>query len=127
MPFNPMWLVLGFILLVLLLFFANLLAHVSLWIRARMSGVPVSFLELVFMSVRKVNPRTVVDALILARQSGIEISSAEMQRAYMQGVDLEKVTLAKIEAERQGRPIDFEEFVEAELGNRLQERLQGEG
>ena len=41
----------------------------------------------------------------------------------MQGVDLEKVTLAWVKAIKEGMDISFQELVEADLEERLAEKL----
>jgi hypothetical protein len=47
-----------------------------------------------------------------------------MEKAYLQGVNLEKVTLALIEAKKQGVEITFDELVDAERHDRLAEKLR---
>jgi uncharacterized protein YqfA (UPF0365 family) len=59
----------------------------------------------------------------MAKQAGVSISCREMESAYLQGVDLEKVTLAMIHAKREGKELPFRELVEAELEDRLAEKL----
>jgi uncharacterized protein YqfA (UPF0365 family) len=93
------------------------------WIRAFTSGVPLSVLQIIGMRLRKTDVQAVVRALIMANQAGVPVPSADMERAYLQGVDLEKVTLAFIQAKKKGMEITFQELVEAELDNRLQEKL----
>jgi hypothetical protein len=46
-----------------------------------------------------------------------------MERAYLQGVDLEKVTLAYIRSKSENLGFTFEELVKAELDFRLREKL----
>ena len=46
-----------------------------------------------------------------------------MEKAWVQGVDLEKVTLAIIQANRENMGITFQELVDAELENRLADML----
>ena len=76
-------------------------------------------IELVGMKLRQTNVSAVVRALIVAKQSGVTISPADMEAAWIQGVDLEKVTLAMIEAERQKMDLTFQDLVDAELHDRL--------
>jgi hypothetical protein len=46
-----------------------------------------------------------------------------MERAYLQGVDVEKATLAFIQANRDGKKVIFQEIVEAAMEGRLKEKL----
>jgi uncharacterized protein YqfA (UPF0365 family) len=93
------------------------------WIRAYTSGVPLSVLQIIGMRLRKTDVQAVLGALVTATQAGAPVSCADMERAYLQGVDLEKVTLAFIQAKKQGKDIRFQELVEAEMQNRLREKL----
>ena len=54
--------------LVMLMLVAN---YGQLWFQAYWSKAPVTFLELLGMSLRKVNARTIVQAKIMATQAGL--------------------------------------------------------
>ncbi|MFH1921747.1 MAG: flotillin-like FloA family protein [Planctomycetota bacterium] len=95
----------------------------STWIQAYLSGVPIMILDLVGMKLRQTDVKAVVRALILAKQGGVAISCAEMERAWMQGVDLEKVVLAATKVNKDNMDLTFQALVEAELENRLAEVL----
>ena len=110
---------LAFVLIVLTVvvkFFAS-------WLQAFTAGVPISVLQIVGMRLRKVDERLVIRSLIMATQAGVPVPSIEMERAYLQGVDLEKITLALIHAHRAGKKVTLQQLVEADLENRLQEKL----
>ena len=106
--------------LLILLLFASTMAP---WLQAVLSGAPVSVFSIIGMRLRRIPVRTVLRFLIMARQAGVSISCLEMESAYLQGVDLEKVTLAMIHAEREGKDMQFRELVEADLEDRLTEKL----
>ncbi len=93
------------------------------WIQAYLSGTPVSMLSIIGMRLRRIPVKPVLHFLIMARQAGANISCNEMESAYLQGVDLEKVTLAMIHAQRKGKNMLFQEIVEADLEGRLAEKL----
>jgi len=67
--------------------------------------------------------RVVVRSLVMATQAGVPVTSTEMESAYLQGVHLEKITLAMIHAKREGIEVTFQDLVEADLENRLHEKL----
>ena len=95
----------------------------SPWLQAFLAGVPISLIQIVGMRLRKVDVRVVVKSLIMATQAGVAVPSIEMERAHLQGVDLEKITLALIHANREGKSITFQELVEADMEDRLHEKL----
>ena len=88
-----------------------------------MASAPISVFQIIGMRLRKTNVRVVVRSLIMATQAGVPVPSTEMESAYLQGVDLEKVTLALIHAHREGKTVTFRELVEADLEYRLHEKL----
>jgi len=110
-------------LLVALICFAVVMRFGGLWFQAYMSGVPLPLIELIGMSFRKVDIRAVVRTLIMATQAGVRLSRVDVERAYLQGVDIEKVTLAMIRAKKEGIEVTFQELVDADLENRLEEKL----
>lgn len=83
----------------------------------------MSVFSIIGMRLRRIPVGTVLRFLIMARHAGVDISCHEMESAYLQGVDLEKVTLAMIHAEREGKHMLFRELVEADLEDRLAEKL----
>jgi uncharacterized protein YqfA (UPF0365 family) len=96
-----------------------------LWLQAVLSGVPISVFQIIGMRLRKTNANVVVRNLIAAKQAGVSLSCVELERAYLQGCDVEKLTLAMIEANRRGMNVTFQEAVDAELHGRLQEKMKG--
>ncbi len=97
----------------------------SPWMQAFMAGVPLSVFDVLGMRMRKTDAKAVVRALIMAHQAGAPLASAEVEKAYLQGVDLEKIVLAYIRAKKDGMEITFRELVDADLDNRLKEKLEG--
>ena len=93
------------------------------WIRSLLFGIRVSLLMIVFMRIRRSDVNQIIDALVMALQSGVSIPVEKMERASVQQVDLQKVTLAMIESERRGLGREFDELVGAELSSRLAEKL----
>ena len=93
------------------------------WARSLLSGIRISLLMIVFMRIRRSDVNQIIDALVMALQSGVSIPVEKMERASVQQVDLQKVTLAMIESERRGLGLEFDELVEAELSSRLAEKL----
>ena len=72
----------GIVLFFIFLYFVP----INLWITAIFSGVKVGLFELVFMRIRKVPPRIVVDSLITATKAGLQLSSNDWKPITSQGV-----------------------------------------
>ena len=81
--------------------------------------------DILGMRFRGTDVKAVVQALVMARQAEAPLSSREVERAYLQGVDLEKIVLAFIRAKKDDMDLTFEQLVEADLDNRLKEKLDG--
>lgn len=113
----------GIFLLLALIAIFMLASMFAPWLQAFTAGVPLSIFQVVGMRLRRTDVRAVVRALVMATQAGVSVPCVEMERAYLQGVDLEKITLALIQANRGGKKVAFQELVEADLENRLQEEL----
>lgn len=94
------------------------------WLQGFLSGAPIPIFALIGMRLRRIDVSAVMRSLILAKQSGVELSHLDLQRAYLRGVDLEKITLAHIAAHKRRLGTSFEELVELELSDRLKDRLE---
>ena len=118
-------LVLSFCLLAPLLIALVFLAKIGApWLQAFTSGVPISIIEIVGMTFRKTDVKAVLRALVMASQAGTPLSRTEVERAYLQGVDLDKVTLAFIRARKENLGLTFKEITEADMADRLSEKLK---
>ncbi|MBN1815801.1 MAG: flotillin-like FloA family protein, partial [Sedimentisphaerales bacterium] len=71
--------------IIVVVFILMVLAYGSLWLQARLSGAPVSFMELIGMSLRKVNARTIVVSRITAVKAGMELSTEQLESHYLAG------------------------------------------
>ncbi|HUT93133.1 MAG TPA: flotillin-like FloA family protein [Thermoguttaceae bacterium] len=85
------------------------------WLVAHLSGVPIPLLRVLAMRLRRVDLGAVVRALVLARETGLDVSCADMEWAALQGVDPEKATRAMLERAREQPGIAFRDVVRAEL------------
>ncbi len=94
------------------------------WMRAYLSGAPVMVFDLIGMKLRRTDTKAVVSALIIAKQSDVTIPVAEMEKAWIQGANLEMVTLAMIQATKENLDITFQDLVDAQRDDRLEEMLQ---
>ncbi len=110
-------LVLGLVALMMLLLILN---YGQLWFQAYWSKAPVTFLELLGMSLRKVNARTIVQANIMATQAGIgrDVSVRRLEAHYLAGGDVPRVIRALIAAHRADLDLDFDRACAIDLAGR---------
>ena len=98
------------LLFCLLLFFIFLyFVPVNLWITALFSGVRVGLFDHVFMRIRKVPPRIVVDSLITATKAGLQISSNDLETHYLAGGNVPNVIRALISADKANISLTFKQ------------------
>ncbi len=90
----------------------------NLWITARFSGVKVGLLELVFMRIRKVPPRIVVDSLITATKAGLDVSSSDLETHYLAGGNVPSVIKALISADKANIRLTFKQATAIDLAGR---------
>ena len=110
-------LILGLFALSLLLLVFN---YGQLWFQAFWSKSRVTFLELLGMSLRKVNARTIVQAKIMATQAGIgrDVSVRRLEAHYLAGGDVPRVIRALIAAHRADLDLDFDRACAIDLAGR---------
>jgi uncharacterized protein YqfA (UPF0365 family) len=103
---------------------AVVLIYGRLWIESYSCGAQVSMRDLVVMSLRGVNPRTIVTAKIMGKQSGISIddatgmSNSRLQSHALAGGDVLNVVLATIAAKYAGLPLGFDRAMSIDLAGR---------
>lgn len=90
----------------------------NLWITAVFSGVRVGLFDLVFMRIRKVPPRVIVESLITATKSGLSITSAELETHYLAGGHVPMVIKALISAHMANIPLSFQQAAAIDLAGR---------
>jgi len=104
----------GIILFFIFLYFVP----VNLWITAIFSGVSVGLFELVFMRIRKVPPRVIVESLITATKAGLKLTSNELETHYLAGGNVPNVIRALISADKASIRLDFKQATAIDLAGR---------
>jgi len=92
--------------------------YFPLWLQAFFTGIQISLLDLVLMSLRKASPQVIVRCNVMAVQSGLTLSSREIEALYLTGGDVQRVTLALIAANRAGISLDWDTAAAIELAGR---------
>ncbi len=97
---------------ILLIFLAVFARYFTLWIQCVMTWAGISFINLVMMSFRKVNPSVIVRSKIMAVQAGITkaypISTRALEAHYLAGGNVPNVIKALIAAHRAKLDLDWQ-------------------
>ncbi len=105
--------------LVACIFFAK---YFNLWIQAKMTGANVGILELVGMSLRKVNPNIMVRSKIMAIQAGLAekdgVTTRSLEAHYLAGGNVPNVIRALIAANRADIPLSYKRAAAIDLAGR---------
>lgn len=91
------------ILVVALVAFAIFMSYFSLWIQSILTGAGVGLGDLIGMTFRKVNARTVVHSMIMATQAGLrdpDMNSRALEAHYLAGGNIQQVVRALIAAQK---------------------------
>ena len=93
--------------------------YLSLWLQAYLTGTRISLLDLVLMSLRKSNPKAIVQCKVMAVQSGLAtLSTSAIEAQYLAGGDVHRVTLALIAANRADISLDWDTAAAIDLAGR---------
>lgn len=117
MNFNTLVLLgLGVGALVVFLFVSSAL---SLWMQALISGARVGLFNIVFMRFRKVPPKLIVEAKIMAVKAGLSsLTSDELESHFLAGGNVTRVIKALIAADKANIPLPFKRAAAIDLAGR---------
>lgn len=117
-----MVLIVAFVVICSLIFFAIFARFISLYIQAWMTGADVSLTNLVIMSIRKVNPAVIVRAKIIAVQAGLNdeylISTRDLESHYLAGGNVPNVIRALVAAKKANINLDWQTAQAIDLAGR---------
>src|SRR3954467_6454363 len=106
------------LLIIVLVIVGFLWRFIGLYIRAWISGASVGMLDLVGMSLRKVNPLAIVNARIQAVRAGLAVSTPEMESHVLAGGDVIRVINAMIAANKANIALDWKTATAIDLAGR---------
>lgn len=98
-----------------------LFKYFNLWIQCKTTGASVSMLDLIAMSLRKVDQRVIVRAKVMAVQAGltdVDVSTNALEAHYLAGGNVPNVVRALIVAHRAEIPLVFKRAVAIDLAGR---------
>ena len=107
---------------VALIFVAIFARYISLWIQCLMTNADISFLQLILMTIRKVNPSIIVRAKITAVQAGLTevypISTRDLESHLLAGGNVPNVIRALVAAHRANIDLDWQTAQAIDLAGR---------
>jgi len=109
------WIVAGVILLILFVIMFN---FVGLYVRALVSGARVTFMELIGMRIRNVNPTIIVNSRIQAMRAGIPVTTGEMESHVLAGGNVMRVINAMIAASKANIDLSWKTATAIDLAGR---------
>jgi len=117
----PLWKVVGAVLagIALLIFLFVFLRYANLYVRSVLTKAGVGLLDMVAMSLRRVNPATIVNARVNLVQARVtDVDKRDLEAHFLAGGNLERVVRALIAADRAGIGLDFRTAAGIDLAGR---------
>lgn len=90
----------------------------NLWITAVFSGVKVGLFQLVFMRIRKVPPRLIVESMITSTKAGLNLTTNDLETHYLAGGHVPSVIKALISADKANIALTFKQAAAIDLAGR---------
>jgi uncharacterized protein YqfA (UPF0365 family) len=116
MQFSNIFMFIIVIAVIVLLYFVS--SAVSLWIQAIVSGARVGLFNIVFMRFRKVPPKMIVNAKIMAVKAGIDIETDALESHFLAGGSVERVVQSLIAADKANIELTFNRGAAIDLAGR---------
>jgi uncharacterized protein YqfA (UPF0365 family) len=88
------------VVVIALIGFAIMYNFIGLYVRAMVSGARVTFMDLIGMRIRNVNPTVIINSRIQAMRAGLRVSSSEMESHVLAGGNVMRVINAMIAANK---------------------------
>ena len=110
-----LWLAVAFTGLVFAILLFNFL---GLWIQALFSGAQISLFAMMGMRIRKVNPRLIVNAKIMAVKAGLTLDTGFLEAHFLAGGNVPRVIQALITADKAGIELSFKQATAIDLAGR---------
>ncbi len=102
-----------------LIFLFGFLRYANLYVRSVLTKAGVCLLDIVAMSLRRVNPATIVNARVNLVQARVaDVDKRDLEAHFLAGGNLERVVRALIAADRAGIALDFRTAAGIDLAGR---------
>jgi len=108
-----------FVIIVGGIFALSLAKFIGLWFQALVSGTPISLLNIVGMSLRKIPSRIIVNGYINAYKAGIKsLTVSDLETHYLAGGNVSNVVRAMIAADKANIPLTLRQATAIDLAGR---------
>jgi uncharacterized protein YqfA (UPF0365 family) len=102
-----------------LIFLFVFLRYANLYVRSVLTKAGVGLLDMVAMSLRRVNPATIVNARVNLVQARVaDVDKRDLEAHFLAGGNIERVVRALIAADRAGIKLDFRTAAGIDLAGR---------
>lgn len=109
----------GILFFLFFLFFCLIMRYVSLWFQAFVSGAPVTFFNIIGISMRKIPAKVIVKAMINLTKAGIkQVVTAHLETHYLAGGNVPNVVRAMIAADKANIPLSWGQATAIDLAGR---------
>ena len=105
-------------LVVIGFFFFLYFVPFNLWIMAIFSGVRIGLAQLIFMRIRRVPPRIIVESLVTATKAGIKLTANDLETHFLAGGNVPTVIKALISADKANIALTFKQATAIDLAGR---------
>ena len=99
-------------------FFLMYFVPFNLWIMAVFSGVRIGLPQLIFMRIRRVPPRVIVESLVTATKAGIALTANDLETHFLAGGNVPNVIKALISADKANIALTFKQATAIDLAGR---------
>ncbi len=90
-----------------------------LYIQAYSSGCNIPLKDFVGMWLRKINPKVIIEALIMATKAGLtDVQNDKLEAHYMAGGNVKRVTMALVAANKANIDLNFDQAAAIDLAGR---------
>ncbi len=113
------WMLAGIGGMLALVFMFLFMKYFNLWLRGFVTRAKIGPFNLVFMSLRKVNPQVIVDAKIMAVQAGLtDVSTQGLEAHFLAGGNVRRVVQSLIAAHRARIDLNWDTAAAIDLAGR---------
>ena len=116
MDFGTILTILLVVAIIVMFFFVA--SSLSLWVQAMVSGAKIGLFTIVFMRFRKVPPKLIVKAKVMAVKAGLAISTDDLESHFLAGGDVARVIQALIAADKANIELKFNRAAAIDLAGR---------
>ncbi|MBI1311145.1 flotillin-like protein FloA [bacterium] len=114
-----LWMLAGIAGMLALVFMFLFMKYFNLWLRGFVTRAKIGPFNLVFMSLRKVNPQVIIDAKIMAVQAGLtDVSTQGLEAHFLTGGNVRRVVQSLIAAHRARIDLNWDTAAAIDLAGR---------